>query len=272
MLSTSSQFFSSSSVCKTSGSERRKRLSKQSSIALRKNRTAAYFHFKVKKNGIKSLNVLMNNIGNCRYPGFSEFQSENSLQNSSYCWSFTKEERFKTNNSLTQSMYNSPGIRTTRTTTFGIGERKTFPYKKREYLPSPDTYSLTSIFDMNIKKKKGASILPKSNDTSYSTKTPGVGTYTVRPFKIKVDMPIKLKSRIKFFYDDEYQKRKHCVSMQRYHPSTKLEENLRFREITFGKGNKIPSENTSVRYFPGPGAYNVPGCFDRGYKKKLPLN
>ena len=58
--------------------------------------------------------------------------------------------------------------------------------------------------------------------------------------------------------------------MQRYRPNYKLVERRRFNAITFGIGDR-PNMHT-VNNFPGPGAYRVPGNFDRGYRGKLPLN
>ena len=53
-------------------------------------------------------------------------------------------------------------------------------------------------------------------------------------------------------------------------PKFKLVERNRFSAITFGVGDrpKLYIDNK----FPGPGTYNIPGCFDRGLKGKLPLN
>jgi hypothetical protein len=58
-------------------------------------------------------------------------------------------------------------------------------------------------------------------------------------------MPIKIKSRIKYFYNDDLIKQRHCISPQKYLPDTKLLENLRFRNlsISFGKGTRSPNAN-----------------------------
>ena len=83
-------------------------------------------------------------------------------------------------------------------------------------------------------------------------------------------IPITLKSRHGFFYDDDLKKKRATVSMQRYKPSYKLVQINRFKAITFGIGNR-PILHINNK-FPGPGSYKVPGNFDRGYKGKLPLN
>ena len=241
-------------------------------IQIKLNKTTSNLHYKTKKNGLKSLNILNNNIGNVRYPGFSEFISENSLQNSSYCWSFTRDRRFKIKQPYTHSIYSIPSFRSTKYTTFGIGLRKTLKeFNSRGDSPSPDTYHIKSIFDFNKERSKGFSIgvKRKVND---SEKTPGVGTYNISTKQNTSKIPIKIKSRVCFFYDDDLRKTKHCVSMQRYSPKMDLVQGRRFHNISFGIGGRSPSDNRSVRNYPGPGSYNIPGCFDRGYRGKPPLN
>jgi hypothetical protein len=49
-----------------------------------------------------------------------------------------------------------------------------------------------------------------------------------------------------FFYDEDVAKSKHCISPQKYLPSTKLEQNLRFSKIGFGIGER---NNNSNRFF-----------------------
>ena len=58
--------------------------------------------------------------------------------------------------------------------------------------------------------------------------------------------------------------------MQKYKPNFSLVEMSRFNAITFGIGDRPKMHSTNK--FPGPGAYKVPGNFDRGYRGKLPLN
>ena len=221
------------------------------------------------------MNIVAHNIGNCRYPGFSEFKSQNCLQNSSYCWSFPKSMRFNDGKvSLNPTMYNLPSIQIKRTTSLGIGERKTSKPRMNSCNPSPDAYNLRTDVDLNLLHHKGPTIAPRLEDLSNSQtkRFPGPGTYKVTRENLLTDIPIKLKSRLGFFYDDDLKKTKHCVSMQKYNPSTKLEQNLRYTSITFGVGGRTPNENLSVKSNPGPGYYKVPGCFDRGYRGKLVLN
>jgi hypothetical protein len=93
----------------------------------------------------------------------SEFQSSSTLQNSIYSWTFAKQNRF---NSLyrqpsTQSIYNIPENRGTRSTTFGYGTRNLFNIKASS--PPPNEYNLPTVFDTNISKRKGTKLSSKIN-------------------------------------------------------------------------------------------------------------
>jgi hypothetical protein len=234
---------------------------------------AKQYHKKFKEYGKKSLHILDRNISNVRYLGFSEFLSSNCLQNSSYCWTLGKDRRIKDKSyrKYNDTIYNIPDFKSKRYTTQGIGTRGNFwvPYGKAD--PSPDRYNIPSIFDINIKKKKGTSLGKRLNYTRKDDKfRPGPGAYNNKnPHKFG-NIPILLKSRQRFFYEDDLKKKKATVSMQRYSPNHKLVERSRFNAITFGIGDR-PIMHTANK-FPGPGAYKVPGNFDRGYRGKLPLN
>lgn len=88
--------------------------------------------------------------------GFSEFHSANSLQNSSYIWTFPKDQRMKIKDylKLNDNIYNIPDSKMTRTTTLGYGKRKDFLHIYERDNPSPAAYNLKSLFDVNIIKKK----------------------------------------------------------------------------------------------------------------------
>lgn len=218
------------------------------------------------------MRVLERNLANTRYLGFSEFYSSNSLRNSHYAWSIPKDIRIKDKQyfKLNDNIYNIPVFRSTRYTIQGYGGRKDLRPVFGKGSPSPDTYIIKSCFDMNKLKNKGPSmgkkLKPKNNK-----KHPGPGEYHLS-FKHKEHgyVPIILKSRHGFFYDDDLKQKKATVSMQTYHPKFNLVEKDRFKAITFGIGGRPPLHNTCG--FPGPGSYHVPGCFDRGLKGKLALN
>jgi hypothetical protein len=61
--------------------------------------------------------------------------------------------------------------------------------------------------------------------------------------------PIALKSRVMFFYDIDLAKQKHCVSPQKYLPSTKSVENLRFTKIGFGYGERSKNDGSNQIFF-----------------------
>ena len=234
---------------------------------------ARHCHKKFKDFGQKSLHVLDNNISNPRYPGFSEFFSSNALQNSSYCWTIGKDQRIKDKSykKYNDNIYNIPDFRSTRYTTQGYGTKKDFWVQLGKGDPSPDTYKIESLFDFNVNKKRGSSLGERLNYLTKDSKyKPGPGQYESKDYKSFGNIPILIKSRQLFFYDDDLKKKKYTVSMQRYSPNYKLAERRRFNAISFGIGER-PNMH-SVNKYPGPGAYNVPGNFDRGFKGKLPLN
>ena len=219
------------------------------------------------------MHILDNHISNPRYPGFSEFISTNVLRNSSYCWSIGRDRRIKDRSykKYNDNIYNIPSLKSSRYTIQGFGPRKDFYIPLGKGDPSPDAYNILSIFDINVKKKIGKSFGPKLNYNKKDDKyKPGPGAYESKNFKKFGNIPILLKSRQGFFYDDDLKKKKATVSMQRYKPDYKWVERRRFNGITFGIGDR--PKMYALNNFPGPGTYRVPGNFDRGYRGKLPLN
>ena len=99
---------------------------------------------------------------------------------------------------------------------------------------------------------------------------PGPGTYNLASRNRYGLIPVTIKSRHNFFYDDMIKQKKFIILKQLYLPKYKLVERNRFSAISFGIGDR-PKLYRFDNY-PGPGTYNVPGCFDRGLKGKLPLN
>ena len=170
-------------------------------------------------NGIKSLHILDNNISNMRRPGYSEFQSSNTLQNSSHIYSFPKSIRMdnKLNKKLCDNIYNIPEQKSTRFTTLGYGKRGNASSELSKY-PSPQEYEYESLFDYNIKHKKGITILGKPSDPMLKENFPGAGSYKVKNLDKLGNIPIALKFRHGFYYDDEMKKKKATVSMQAYTP------------------------------------------------------
>ena len=184
-----------------------------------------------------------------------------------------KEQRIKDRSykKYNDNIYNLPTLKSSRYTSQGIGPRRDFYVPMGKGDPSPDAYKILSVFDINIKKKIGTSLGPKLNDNKIGDKfKPGPGAYTCKNNKIYGNIPIILKSRQGFFYDDDLRKKKATVSMQHYKPDFKWVERRRFNGITFGIGDR--PKMYALNKFPGPGTYTIPGNFDRGYRGKLPLN
>lgn len=172
---------------------------------------------------------------------------------------------------LNDNIYNIPSSASTRFTIQGYGKRKDLRPEYGVGVPSPDSYLIKSVFDINKIKRKGPIMAGKPlYSIKYKRNIPGPGAYNLSYKNLHGDIPILLKSRQGFFYDDDLRQKKATVSMQRYTPKYTFVFKNRFKGITFGIGDRPKLHNTCG--FPGPGSYNVPGCFDRGLKGKLPLN
>lgn len=200
-----------------------------------------------REEALNTMKIVSNNIKNVRYLGFSEYHSNSSLQNSSYCYSFPKEKRFINYNTVTDKMYNLPQVISFRKTGMGIGLRKDRRPKIGACSPPPDTYSIPTCFDENISHKRGIAFGDKlDKPIDPDKKPPGPGAYCLSTKENKQLIPITIKSRQRFFHEDYLKTRIHCVSMQKYYPDEKVEQNQRFTKITFGMGYKIPSENICI--------------------------
>jgi hypothetical protein len=265
-----------SSGFKTDSTSRRLRTASHlNSANSRNNFKLTEYRKELDKNVRKSMTVLQSNVNNFRYPGFSVFQSSNTFQNSSYCWSFLKGNRFSFfgKKSSTDFRYTLPSTLSTKHTKIGISKRNQTTDFTSAFIPAPPYYTITSVFDSNIKHKKGFTQKPRLKSAKDSRSyVPGVGTYQLSKSFVTQDIPILIKSRREFFYHDDLRKKRFTVSMQKYYPKYSLTENNRFGKIRFGTGKRTPNENRSIMDNPGPGAYDVPGCFDRGYRGKLVLN
>ena len=237
---------------------------------------AEEYRRKFKIYGLKSCSVLKNNVGNCRYPGFSEFNSSNGLQNSHYMWGLPKDMRFKEKNyrQLCDNIYQLPSINNKRSAGIGYGNRMNLFKSSGKFSPSPAEYKIKTLFECNKDMNKGATISTKySYGKNDSGRRPGPGAYDLsykhaheRPSAI----PIQFTFRHGFFYDEDLKHKKYTVSMQKYSPNRTLTEASRFDNISFGIGNRPPL--SVVQKTPGPGTYNIPRLYDRGIKGKPTLN
>ena len=91
------------------------------------------------------------------------YKSSNSLQNSVYSYSFSKQPKFNGmyRKNLSESIYNVPDNKSSRYTSQGYGNRVdvTNPYGRGS--PAPNTYSIKSCFDSSLEQKKGALLLER---------------------------------------------------------------------------------------------------------------
>jgi hypothetical protein len=233
------------------------------------------FHKTITDAAIRSCHILDKVVDNPRYLGFSEFQSKNTFLNSSYCWSFTKNDRFKTLNSskVNDHMYTLPSLMMKRTTTLGLGLRKDLRPVPGQGSQEPGAYTLKSVFDSNQYHKKGATVTGRyklPNDDSVNKPAPNNYNVVKDLQKSYGKIDISLKSRQGFFYDDDLKKKKFTVSMQKYWPKMSFVQKERFKFISFGIGQRKPLYIDTKT--PGPGSYNIPGFCDRGLKGKLVIN
>ena len=169
---------------------------------------------------------------------------------------------------MNDNIYNIPDFKSNRCTIQGYGKRSNV-FGGNDKTPSAQSYKISSLFEYNIKHNKGYTILGRSLEPSLRRRTPGVGAYNlIKAAKFGM-IPITVKSRQGFFYDDDLKKKKHTVSMQKYSPRYNLVEIHRFKGAGIGIGERI-SFNKNRN--PGPADYIIPGNFDRGLKGKLVLN
>lgn len=205
-----------------------------------------------------------------RMPGLSQFQSSNTLQNSSHIYSFPKAIRMndKDHKKLCDNIYNIPDQRSKRFTSLGYGQRGNLSTNMRNF-PSPQSYKIENLFDYNIKHKKGITILGKPNESMIKERVPGVGSYNLKKQEKYGNIPIALKFRHGFYYDDEMKKKKATVSMQRYSPKYNYIKINRYKGAGIGYGQRY---SLSTEKGPGPAEYKIPRIFDRGVKRDLVIN
>jgi hypothetical protein len=100
-------------------------------------------------------------IRNVRNYGMSNYHSSSTLQNSVNTCSFGKTLRFKDSykKPIVETFYDLPGLKLTRSTTFGIGDRKVF--KNLNNSPSPDRYNIKGSVDISLEKRKGTKLMPR---------------------------------------------------------------------------------------------------------------
>ncbi|CAG9315241.1 unnamed protein product [Blepharisma stoltei] len=174
-------------------------------------------------------------------------------------WSFCKADRFsKDRHTKYPSYFILPSTLEKRSTSFGYGKRwEPFNPKGRDS-PSPDTYSINTSF--NLLEKKGYSMKGKVDSSKFKiSNDPGPGAYDPYNFSpIGADGPKfsfrpKIIRKIKNFTPDP----------GAYSPSFKLKEKGNYSNIGFGKEKRNKNLSFQRIESPGPGAYDIPGTFNK---------
>lgn len=209
-----------------------------------------------------------------RKNGISEFQSSNTLQNSSIVYSFPMTARWdkdKLNSGVLTNTcsYVFPSQKSTRSAGIGYGERF-INHKRTNISVGPNSYDVLKSYNAE-RLKNGISILEKLPDLKCKANYPGPGTYNTAKKNFIQDNPISIKSRPCFYYDEEM-KGKNIISPQKYFPNINFVKSNRYKKIGIGYGNKYLNELMGVKNNPGPGAYNLPSQFDLNLMSKPPIN
>jgi hypothetical protein len=108
--------------------------------------------------------VISQNVSSVRLMGYSEYQSSNTLRNSSYVWSFSKSNRFKYNKPVTDTIYKLPDTKSEKYATQGIGGRKDLRPVPGNSSPPCNTYYIKTCFDENVGHKRGPSLYEKAHE------------------------------------------------------------------------------------------------------------
>jgi hypothetical protein len=93
----------------------------------------------------------------------SPFKSSNSLQNSVYSYSFTKQQRFNGmyQKLIVDCMYDLPASKSMRFTSQGFGNKTELKNPSGKGSPAPNSYRIKSCFDSSIDHKKGPIFLER---------------------------------------------------------------------------------------------------------------
>ncbi|CAD8137249.1 unnamed protein product [Paramecium octaurelia] len=209
----------------------------------------------------KPLFSVMKLINNNTFRGqFSEPNqlSSSILQQTNPQLSFPRAERFQSNHApqLPSPKYLClTDTKTKRATSFGFGNKQLRPLdlEKRDQLnPAPGTYDIKQTscrscsFGMKLQTVRGFDVPgPGSYDLKLLNKTKAFSIYG------KINSDIKLPK---------------TASPTSYLPTDKIIQNNRFKQITFGIGDRpLPGlKNES----PGPGTYALKSVFEIKSKKK----
>lgn len=136
----------------------------------------------------------------------STFESAFSLQKSTFKYTIPKSIRFTDKPILTDALYNLRTEPDKRGTYIGYGSKLELAQKELKNVPSPNDYTIRSIFEKNMAYKKGYVMGVKTNQSQMSNvKNPGPGAYNINILhELKYKYPVAMRSRLKFFYGNKY--------------------------------------------------------------------
>ena len=129
--------------------------------------------------------------------------------------------------------------------------------------PSPNAYHLQSVFEENLKSKRGAFLISRTQEKKKDN-YPGPGAYNNKISWTRQN-PIQMGIRHSFFYEDNLKGRV-VVSPQRYRINRESVEKNRYHEIGIGYGKRGFEYGS---FTPGVGSYNLPKMLGLN---KFPIN
>ena len=190
--------------------------------------------------------------------------SSATLQNSINAFAFPKSDRFGSSykKPLVDSQYDLKDTHFIRATSIGYGNKIDFTSNLLKNSPAPNTYNLGSTLNL----KAGITIKSKwqiNTNEDEKRKMPGPSDYKVT--SKRTTLPVTLKFRHGFYYEDDLKNKGYAISPQAYEPTLKFIGTNRFKSVKFGSEERcgvIGKGNIN----PGPGQYNLPGICDK-YKK-----
>lgn len=209
--------------------------------------------------------------------------SASTLQHSSVSYKFPQANRFPPiKNTSGNSLYSpSPTSLSSKGTSLGFGNRidlSEYGNKDARMNPSPDRYSLKSDFDKGHKKGRSFGIpysyyqkvyLPGSREIplQVTKELPGPGSYTIEKPVLEGMNKLTLMPKGKMFNEG---KATDSPSINRYTPSTEFVLPARFKNISFGVGDRYDFTKVFNDY-PGPGSYTPAPILTERYRKKGPI-
>lgn len=212
---------------------------------------------------------IFSNLNNPRKYGMSENHSAMTLQNSVNAQSFTKSDRFgfTYKKAVVDNLYQLNDLNSKRATSLGYGNKVDIRFLNKSCSPSPNAYNLPSTIKKAPVTIKGRDYYHANTASSY----PGPGEYPL--VEKNTGLPVTLKFRHGFFYDDDYKYKGFQLSPQAYLPDDSFTVRNRFKNIKFGCEPRIANDIPKyLKSNPGPGTYDLPSVFDLTRKYKIPIN